>query len=133
MNTQSEYDQAMGLDQLKANPNAPLALALAERCSPENGPELNALRMLPVLDYHRRAKPQNIAMLAELRRVYRRLNRRDELRGFKSACLVVFQAIEDNLPDGERWMSFMDDSELTPDSRTGDHLAVTRKLMGFIP
>lgn len=44
-----EIDRALGIDKGKADPLWPLALRLAEACSTENGPELNALRMLEVL------------------------------------------------------------------------------------
>jgi|GEM_PF-6576615 len=77
-------------------------------------------------------KKQNIEMLVAIRMRWRILKDDHEKRGFKTACLVVFSAIEANAQRDELWTYLPTEGELTENSRIGDHLAVTRHLLGFI-
>jgi len=54
------------------------------------------------------------------------------LAGFKCGALIAFQHIERETPEWELWTALPDEAELTSQSRLGDHLAVTRRLMGFL-
>lgn len=72
-----------------------------------------------------------IRLLAELRVLYRATP--PELRrGFKRACLPTFRMIEAVSPQDELWTSLPTEPELNEHSRLGDHLSVTRHLMGFV-
>ena len=76
-------------------------------------------------------KLQNIALLAEIRRAWRLTANETQRHGFKHACMVVFQTIEANAPADELWTHLPAEADLTTNSRIGDHLAVTRQLLGF--
>jgi hypothetical protein len=102
-----------------------------EEPAPANAvqPSSNAVRNFMV------EKAWAVATLAEYRR-WRSLVEQgansDVLAGFKCGALVAFQHIERETPEWELWTSLPDEAELTSQSRTGDHLAVTRRLLGFL-
>jgi hypothetical protein len=48
-----------------------------------------------------------------------------------SVALTLIHIIESRAPESELWTSSPDASEVTPDSRLGDHLYITRKHFGL--
>jgi hypothetical protein len=48
-----------------------------------------------------------------------------------SVALTLIHLIEGRAPESELWTSSPDASEVTPDSRLGDHLYITRKHFGL--
>jgi len=85
--------------------------------------------------HHALEKASALAMLAEFRRRWRALTEQganpNVLAGFKCGALIAFQHIERETPEWELWTALPEEAELTSQSRVGDHLAVTRLLMGF--
>jgi len=81
------------------------------------------------------SKALALATLAEFRRTWRALNQQganqDVLAGLKCGAFIALRHIERETPEWELWTTLPDEAELTSQSRTGDHLAVTRRLMGF--
>jgi len=81
------------------------------------------------------SKALALATLAEFRRLWRALNQQganpDVLAGLKCGASLALRHIERETPEWELWTTLPDEAELTSQSRTGDHLAVTRRLMGF--
>ena len=76
-----------------------------------------------------------VATLAEFRRLWRALVQRgaspDMLAGFKGGACIALRHLEMETPEWELWTTLPDEAELTSQSRIGDHLAVTRRLLGF--
>jgi len=76
-----------------------------------------------------------VATLAEFRRLWRALVQRgaspDVLAGFKACACIALRHLEIETPEWELWTILPDEAELTSQSRIGDHLAVTRQLLGF--
>ena len=105
---------------------------LKEEPAPANADQLSSN---PARDFALE-KASAIAMLAEFRRQWRALAEQranpNVLAGFKCGALIAFQHIERETPEWELWTTLPDEAELTSQSRTGDHLAVTRRLMGFL-
>jgi len=81
------------------------------------------------------SKALALATLAEFRRTWRALNQQganqDVLAGLKCGAFIALRHIERETPEWELWTTLPDEAALTGQSRTGDHLAVTRRLMGF--
>jgi hypothetical protein len=105
---------------------------LKEEPAPANADQLSSN---PARDFALE-KASAIAMLAEFRRQWRALAEQranpNVLAGFKCGALIAFQHIERETPEWELWTALPDEAELTSQSRLGDHLAVTRRLMGFL-
>jgi len=80
-------------------------------------------------------KARAVATLAEIRRRWRALIERgtgpDMLAGFKSGACIALRHLEMETPEWELWTTLPDEAELTSLSRIGDHLAVTRRFLGF--
>ena len=80
-------------------------------------------------------KARAVATLAEFRRRWRALVQRgaslDLLAGFKGGVCIALRHLEMETPEWELWTTLPDEAELTSQSRIGDHLAVTRRLLGF--
>jgi len=80
-------------------------------------------------------KARAAATLAEFRRCWRALVQRgatpDVLAGFKGGVCIALRHLEMATPEWELWTTLPDEAELTSQSRIGDHLAVTRRLLGF--
>ena len=80
-------------------------------------------------------KARAVATLAEFRRLGRALVQRgaspDMLAGFKGGACIALRHLEMETPEWELWTTLPDEAELTSQSRIGDHLAVTRCLLGF--
>ena len=80
-------------------------------------------------------KMRALATLAEIRRLWRALVKRDAnpdvLAGFKGGVCIALRHLEMETPEWELWTAMPDEAELTSQSRIGDHLAVTRRLLGF--
>ena len=76
-----------------------------------------------------------MATLSEFRRMWRALVQRgaspDLLAGFKSGACIALRHLEMETPEWELWTVLPDEADLTCQSRIGDHLAVTRQLLGF--
>jgi hypothetical protein len=76
-----------------------------------------------------------VATLAEFRRLWRALVQRgaspDLLAGFKACAFIALRHLEMETPEWELWTTLPDEAELTSQSRIGDHLAVTCRLLGF--
>jgi hypothetical protein len=53
------------------------------------------------------------------------------LAGFKGGACIALRHLEMETPEWELWTTLPDEAELTSQSRIGDHLAVTRCLLGF--
>lgn len=80
-------------------------------------------------------KLQAVATLTKLRlqwRIMQETKEQTHQNGFKFGVLLVLELIEKTAPEDELWSHLPDESELTNDSRIGDHLAVTRRLLGFV-
>ncbi len=79
-------------------------------------------------------KAVTIQTLAEIRMQWRNREKHateSHLNGFKRCAQTLFSHIEQTTPDDERWTYLPDESELTEHSKIGDHLSVTRRLLGF--
>jgi len=80
-------------------------------------------------------KARAVATIAEFRRLWRALVQRganpDVLAGFKGGVCIALRHLEMEAPEWELWTTLPDEAELTSLSRIGDHLAVTRRLLGF--
>jgi hypothetical protein len=80
-------------------------------------------------------KARAVATLAEFRRRWRALVQRgagpEVLAGFKGGVCIALRHLEMETPEWELWTTLPDEAELTCQSRIGDHLAVTRQLLGF--
>ena len=85
--------------------------------------------------HHALQKAAAILLLAEFRRRWRVLTAQESrpqvLDVFRYAASAAFEQIEREAPEWERWTTLPVEAELTNRSRIGDHLAVTRQLMGF--
>ena len=75
-----------------------------------------------------------MATLADFRRSWRAMVQRgashDVLAGFKGGVSIALRHLEIATPEWELWTILPDEVELTSQSRIGDHLAVTRRLLG---
>jgi len=77
--------------------------------------------------------PQTV--LADFRANFRKLPEGDERRkGFIFAALGYIRRLEDCCHPDELWHTpGIRESELTPKTRIGEHIAVTRQAFGLIP
>jgi hypothetical protein len=53
------------------------------------------------------------------------------LAGFGGGVSIALRHVEIMTPEWELWTTLPDEAELTSQSRIGDHLAVTRRLLGI--
>ena len=81
-------------------------------------------------------KARAVATLAEFRRSWRSLVQRgashEVLAGFKDGVCIALRHLEMATPEWELWTTLPDEAELTSQSRIGDHVAVTRQLLGYL-
>jgi hypothetical protein len=76
-----------------------------------------------------------VELLERMRREYRAYSvNREAQRGYATAALAVVSTLEAHAPESELWsLPGVAESELSKSSRLGDHIAVTRSLLGLIP
>lgn len=63
----------------------------------------------------------------------RSVKKSEEESGFRLAACTLFSHIESTADGDSLWTTLPNENELDESSTIGDHLAVTRKLLGFIP
>lgn len=77
-------------------------------------------------------KKAHIRTLAQIRKLYRMLcTQPDRGAGFRAGAILAIQAIEAATHEDELWTYLPDEKDLTDHDRIGEHIAVTRMLMGF--
>lgn len=78
-------------------------------------------------------KSEVISTLAKCRKNWRALSSVEAQKNFRREMFPVLTRIEREAPADELWTRLASERELTPQMRIGEHLAVTRILMGVLP
>lgn len=80
------------------------------------------------------SREEAIAKLATIRDIARKMPGDQVVSGpLLRAVLPILAEIEAQTPESELWQRGLVESELTTDTRVGEHLAVTRKMFGLVP
>lgn len=71
-------------------------------------------------------------LLKAIRDEYKPMHPQGSLKaGICSVALMLIHLIESRAPESELWTSSPDAESVTPDSRLGDHLYITRRHFGL--